>query len=152
MPSSGVSMKWDFREAALPPGVEVVNGEAEFMLQSDGSSALFLPPMAYLKISFGAGQEPNHTTGLGGQLINDYTLSMDIFLESLPSESMSLFQCAGAWHSLNMFSAPPTPARAMTCVCIHTCGCMMTSQEMTRHARRAKLSSTRQEEWAFLER
>jgi hypothetical protein len=70
--------------------VEVVNGEPEFMLQTDGSTALFLPPMAYLKVSF-----PSHQAGLGGQLINDYTLTMDILLDTLPAESMALFQCTG---------------------------------------------------------
>ena len=73
----------------------MVNGEPEFMLQADGSTALFLPPMAYLKLSFGTVQEAHHRTGLGGQLINDYTLTMDVLLDSLPTESMSLFQCAG---------------------------------------------------------
>lgn len=87
-------MTWDFREATIPPGVEVVNGEPEFIMQTDGSTALFLPPMSYLKLSFGD-EEPHHKTGLGGQLINDYSLTMDILLDTMPSESMSLFQCAG---------------------------------------------------------
>ena len=107
-----LAMTWDFREAVLPPGVEVVNGEAEFILQPDGSTALFLPPMAYLKLSFTTGQELHHSTGLGGQLINDYTLTMDILLDTLPSESMSLFQCDGMIFSeIRMLSF-------LTCMCI----------------------------------
>lgn len=113
MPSRGqtsqaahnLSMKWDFRDATLPPGVEVVNGEPEFMLQTDGSTALFLPPMAYLKLSFHTGQEPHHKTGLGGKLINDYTLTMDILLDTLSSESMSLFQCSGNFCAISIDSS-----------------------------------------------
>lgn len=45
-------MHWDFREGNLPPGVEVVGAPAEFMLQRDGSTALLLPPMSYLKVFF----------------------------------------------------------------------------------------------------
>jgi hypothetical protein len=44
------SMRWDFRDGILPPGVEVVGSEPEFVLQKDGSTALFLPPMSYLKV------------------------------------------------------------------------------------------------------
>jgi hypothetical protein len=44
------SMRWDFRDGNLPPGVEVVGSEPEFQLQKDGSTALFLPPMSYLKV------------------------------------------------------------------------------------------------------
>jgi hypothetical protein len=43
-------MRWDFREGNLPNGVEVVGGEPEFQLQKDGSTALFLPPLAFLKV------------------------------------------------------------------------------------------------------
>lgn len=43
-------MRWDFRDGILPPGVEVVGSEPEFQLQKDGSTALFLPPMSYLKV------------------------------------------------------------------------------------------------------
>ena len=46
-----VAIKWDFREATLPPGVEVVGAEPEFVLQKDGSTALLLPPMSYLKVT-----------------------------------------------------------------------------------------------------
>jgi hypothetical protein len=48
-------MRWDFREGNLPLGVEVVGGEPEFQLQKDGSTALFLPPMAFLKVSASSG-------------------------------------------------------------------------------------------------
>jgi hypothetical protein len=47
---SDEAMRWDFREGILPPGIEVIGGEPEFQLQRDGSTALYLPPMCFLKV------------------------------------------------------------------------------------------------------
>lgn len=44
------SLRWDFREGILPTGVEVIGSEPQFQLQKDGSTALYLPPMSYLKV------------------------------------------------------------------------------------------------------
>ena len=45
------SAAWDLRHGALPNGLEVVGGDAEFVSQQDGSMALRLQPMSYLKVS-----------------------------------------------------------------------------------------------------
>lgn len=44
------SLIWDFREGKLPENIEIVGGEAEFVIQSDGSYALALQPHSYLKV------------------------------------------------------------------------------------------------------
>ena len=92
---SNIVFKADFRDSELPPGVEVVNGpsqpdeRSEFCIQRDGSTAFKLAAGSYLKLAMS-------TNGVGGKLINDYTLTMDVMFDTLPSESSSLFQAAGA--------------------------------------------------------
>jgi hypothetical protein len=73
-------MCWDFRDGTLPPGVEVIGAEPEFVLQQDGSTALLLPPMSYLMVSFVDQDSAKHSS-FGGKLINDYTLTMDVLLD-----------------------------------------------------------------------
>jgi hypothetical protein len=104
----GASVVWDFRDGQLPPGL-AVSGEAGFATQPDGSSALRLQPMSFLKVL------PAALAGLpagagGGRLLNQYTLTMDIYIEKLPEHPLSLFQAAGSWLWL--------------CVCVCMCMCV----------------------------
>jgi hypothetical protein len=72
-------MHWDFREGNLPPGVEVVGAPAEFMLQRDGSTALLLPPMSYLKVFFsGMEIDQSHSLDRFRFEINQKSLRLDM--------------------------------------------------------------------------
>jgi hypothetical protein len=83
------SFQLDFRDNAMPGCVEVVGQDkAEFVFQRDGSTALKVPAGHYLRVNTGL-------TSPRGKLLNDYTLTMDVMFETLPSESASLFQSGG---------------------------------------------------------
>ncbi len=49
---SNPSFSWDFRDGVMPDGIEVVGGDAEFIIQKDGSHALLLPANCYLKVTY----------------------------------------------------------------------------------------------------
>jgi hypothetical protein len=83
----------DFRDGTIPGNVEIV-GEAasEFIFEPSGSSALKLHPGTFLKINC------PFKNGVGGKLINEYTLTMDVMFDSLPSDSSVLLQTSGRLH------------------------------------------------------
>lgn len=93
-----ISRIFDFRQNSLPDGVEVIVGPTnpdettEFVVQRDEATALKLSPGSYLKIA-------TDFSGLGGKMVNDYTLTMDVMFDALPSDSAALFQSSG----LNFF-------------------------------------------------
>ena len=95
---SSESVQFDFRDNAMPVGVEIVGAEqGGFIIQRDGSSAFKLASGSYLKVDTGL-------TGLGGKYLNDYTLTMDVLFDSLPSDSATLFQSGGKYSSMpNIF-------------------------------------------------
>lgn len=104
---------WDLRHGALPGGLEVMGGESEFVSQQDGSTALRLQPMSYLKVQsvhlsvpacaahdlIGCAQVNAEALsgmkGADGKLLNQYTLTMDIYIEKLPDHPVSLYQALG---------------------------------------------------------
>ena len=81
-------IEWDFRDGQLPNGIEVVGENAQFFPSKDGSMALQLGPESFLRINM------TDLDGIGGKLINEYTLTMDILVDNLPNESISLFQAS----------------------------------------------------------
>lgn len=84
VPIDGISL--DFRDNTLPGCLEIVGEDgAHFEVQRDGSTALKLNPGSYLRVN--CDLKP-----LGGKLVNDYTLTLDVLFDSLPSDSASIFQ------------------------------------------------------------
>jgi len=83
VPSDGVK-RWDFRHGKLPDGVKVV-GDGNLEVQADKSTALALGPKSFLVLDL-------NLPANGGNTINDFALTMDIKLDSLPKESISMFQ------------------------------------------------------------
>eukprot|EP01087_Luapelamoeba_hula_P004848 TRINITY_DN1482_c0_g1_i1.p1 TRINITY_DN1482_c0_g1~~TRINITY_DN1482_c0_g1_i1.p1 ORF type:complete len:4317 (-),score=602.49 TRINITY_DN1482_c0_g1_i1:51-13001(-) len=77
---------FDFRHRKMPEGAQVINGEGHLEEQQDKSTALQIPPNASLVCSLGV--PPNNI----GRFVNDYTLTFDIKLDSLPADSLSLYQ------------------------------------------------------------
>ncbi|KAL6068400.1 Component of oligomeric Golgi complex 3 [Balamuthia mandrillaris] len=75
---------FDFRHGEVPQGVTVI-GETKLEEQRDRSTALVVPPQTFLNCKLDL--SPN-----GGVNINDYTLIMDVWLEDLPKDSLSLYQ------------------------------------------------------------
>lgn len=88
---------FDFRHNKMPEGVAVL-GEGYLEEQADKSTALVLPPKAFLNLDCKyyavlsllvltcfAVKFPNSVTG-GYKFINDYTITMDIKLDSLPRD------------------------------------------------------------------
>ncbi len=90
------SVSADFRDGKLPGNVHIstfgVSSEdapvdlEEFEEQSDGSFALRLSQGKYIKLDMDLGSNG------GGKLINNYTITMDVCINSLTSESLSLYQ------------------------------------------------------------
>lgn len=76
---------WDFRSGNLPLGVEIV-GEYSFVLQRDGSSALLLPPSTYINI---------HSDATTATCIDAYSILIDVLMESLPKDSLSIVHTNG---------------------------------------------------------
>lgn len=94
--SADDSLVLDFRENALPGCIEIVESmslgddsgsdqSSGFIAKKDGSTCYKLAPGHYMKVNL-EGLE-----ALGGKKINDYTLTMDVLLDSLPNESLALF-------------------------------------------------------------
>ena len=77
-------LSWDFRNGTLPDGVSVT-GEHEFVPQRDGSTAIAMGAHSFLDVALNA-------AGVGGKMINSYTISMDVKLDRMPTESMTLLQ------------------------------------------------------------
>lgn len=91
----------DFRENILPSCVEIVEADqpSSFEIQRDGASVFKLAPGSYIKVNM-----DDTKGGLGGKMINDYTLTLDVMFESLPSDSIALFQAGGdAVSALNFY-------------------------------------------------
>lgn len=108
---AGGTVTLDFRNGELPVGVEVVNGEPEFVQQQDGSTALKLSSLSYLRIQ----EEALHSLAGAGKLLNRYTLTMDIYIEKLQDSPVSLYQAQGKfdcfvlreiYYFANIFSWP----------------------------------------------
>lgn len=82
--------------------MEIV-GEYSFVLQRDGSSALLLPPSTYINI---------HSDATVATCIDAYSILLDVFVESLPNDSLSIVHTNGKtfkpFHT-SYLSASPTP-------------------------------------------
>lgn len=85
--ADSVSVKYDFRTGVIPEGVQVVHGQNESSLQyqADGSSYLKLSPGSHLLLKLNL--PPN-----GGSFVNDYTITMDVMIDTYPKDSISLYQ------------------------------------------------------------
>ena len=86
-PQPNLFKEWDFRHAELPEGVEFDGEQLDkisFELLSDKSTCLNIPAGTFLHLPLEF--KPN-----GGKLINDYTITMDIKLDKLPDNDISLF-------------------------------------------------------------
>ena len=90
--ASASDVMMDFRENILPSCVEIVEADqpSSFETQRDGASFFKLAPGSYIKVNM-----DDTKGGLGGKMINDYTLTLDVMFESLPSDSVALFQAGG---------------------------------------------------------
>jgi len=100
LPGGGASnaITYDFRHGKIPEGIEMFGGEPSLEVQQDKSTALVVPPNAFIKcrcmfffppplapqllIGFVAVNVPAN----GGEYVNDYTLTMDVKLDSLPKD------------------------------------------------------------------
>lgn len=75
---------WDFRSGVIPDGIEIV-GDYEIVPQRDGSTAIMLNSQSYINVLLNAYSS-------NGKLANNYTVTMDVKLSSLPVESLTLLQ------------------------------------------------------------
>ena len=64
-----------------------------FISCKDGSMAMKLGPETYLNVSIA------ELPAIGGNLINDYTLTLDLLIDNLPADSISLYQATNRLDS-----------------------------------------------------
>ena len=75
--------QFDFRKGKIPPSARVINGRTNIVQEADGSTSLLVDPGSHVYLNLEA-LPPNDSK----DMVNSYTVTMDIKLEKLPKKGV----------------------------------------------------------------